>query len=238
MLEHVAAQRTAQEGIAALAVADLRRAWATLDPTDPPAATRAAIAAAVDTTAAYGDLAGLVAADFYDELRALAAPPGRFSATPAGPVPLGQVEAATRWAVGPLWSSEPDGDAALRRLSGSVRRLSLQPGRSTVWEASRSEGVRYAVVPQIDACSWCLMLASRGAVYHSSQTARVSTTLGREAEYHDSCRCVIAPVWNDRDLPQINRDLAAEWRQTTAGERDQLAAWRRHIAASREPAAA
>lgn len=230
MLEQITAHRTVQGGITALAVGDVRQAWAQIDPTNPPSATRAAIAATREVTSVYGDLAAVAAADFYDELRTIAGVPGRFSAAPAGPVPAAQAEAAARWAVAPIWSSEPDASRALARLSGSVRRLSLQPGRSTVLEATSEEGIRHAIVPRADACDWCLMLASRGAVYHTGQTAQVST--------HDSCRCVATPIWHERGLPQINRDLAAEWRQATAGERDQLDAWRRHIAATRQPAAA
>lgn len=46
---------------------------------------------------------------------------------------------------------------------------------------------RFAIIPAGDACEWCVMLASRGFVYWSDQTAAASL--------HANCRCAIVPSW-------------------------------------------
>ena len=52
-------------------------------------------------------------------------------------------------------------------------------------------GVRFARVPSGgETCPFCIMLASRGAVYYSEQSA------GADGHYHANCRCRIVPSWN------------------------------------------
>lgn len=67
------------------------------------------------------------------------------------------------------------------------------------------DGTAFARVPEPGACSFCLMLASRGAVY----TAK---TVGAVNKFHDHCRCLGIEVKRDgSDLPRINRDLEQLW---------------------------
>lgn len=58
-------------------------------------------------------------------------------------------------------------------------------------------------VPEPGACSFCRMLATRGAAYLSKDTAA-----GRR--YHQRCRCTAEPVMA-AELPELNARLAAEW---------------------------
>jgi hypothetical protein len=48
-----------------------------------------------------------------------------------------------------------------------------------------SYGVRYARVPMGDGCEFCMMLSSRGFVYHSASTA------GEFNHFHTDCRCKV-----------------------------------------------
>ena len=76
--------------------------------------------------------------------------------------------------------------------------------------------VRYARVPSGgETCPFCMMLASRGAVYHSEATA------GGDGHYHAHCRCRIVPVFGDQ---QIEGYDPSEWYrkwQTTIQEEGQ-----------------
>ena len=53
------------------------------------------------------------------------------------------------------------------------------------------------------ACTFCLLLASRGAVY--SRDTVLLTEAGKK--YHDNCRCLGIEVQTPADLPRINQEL-------------------------------
>lgn len=170
-------------------------------------------------TSAYGEIAAVAAAEFYDEVREIGGFGGKAAVPVAGRPPEEQLKAVVRWGIGPLWEDTPRPDAALARLQGSTSRLALQPGRLTTYEMVKRDGARYAHVPRGKTCAFCLMLASRGAVYHSEQP-----------HYHDHCDCVSVPVFSDDDLPGINREMHEAWQSVTRGHRDQMAVWEKYIA--------
>ncbi len=66
----------------------------------------------------------------------------------------------------------------------------------------RKSRVRFARVPAGgETCPFCLMLASRGAVYYSEETA------GANSHYHAHCRCQIVPSWDDAAIEGYDPDL-------------------------------
>ena len=122
-----------------------------------------------------------------------------------------QADSSARWAV--FGAGDAFEGEVLHRLQGALTRLVLQPYRETVLNAARDHGryTRTAVarVPEAGACAFCRMLASRGAVYGSAESAQ-STKDGRR--FHDHCRCSTQISRIDgRDLPQSVRDLEREW---------------------------
>ena len=123
----------------------------------------------------FGLVAGDIAAAYYDEARAAAGVTVPYFAAPSAVATAVQVDAALRWAVGPLWSKSPDLEAALKQVRGSSERLVLQPGRDTIIGAASSDRVKvgWARNPEPGACGFCLMLASRGAVYASKSSAGI-----------------------------------------------------------------
>lgn len=183
--------RSLNNDLVTLAQRDLDAFLATQDLTDIAAtreATTAFMAALVET---YGQPAALIAAQFYDDLRA-ASPnaTGRFRATMAPGPDREQVAGSVRWAVG-----EPDVPAA---LSGALQRFVSEAGRNTiVLNSSRDPSAGgWARVPSgRETCGFCLTLASRGPVYRSADTA------GRATHYHDRCDCVPTQIWDGDDLP-------------------------------------
>lgn len=255
----IAEHRLALESIETLANRDLLRVWRSTDLTDARAATLALLPVVRDLTAAYGDLAAVAAADFYDDARLAAGAPWRFAARPAAVVPVEQSDVMVRWAVTPLWSTDPRFGAALVRLAGGTQRLIRRAERDTIFESGRRDPAlaRWVRVPAAGACDFCLMLASRGDVYATRESAtvvvgrevrergragRASRIVGRTGRargsrplgesFHDHCRCRVVPVWTPDDVPDINRQLQDEW-DSLPPEQRTLQGWRDHLAATR-----
>lgn len=222
----VLAQRLAfMTHIDILVARDIVRAWQTLSPD-----TRLSTALIPDLmnviteiATAYGEVTGVAAADFYDYMSDLAGM-NLPAAVPANPVPPeAQVEGIARWATGPLRFEVPLAVLALQRLVDATQRLAHWPGRLTVFEMAKRDRIRFARVPQGKTCGFCLMLASRGAVYWSRESA------GEFDKYHDGCDCAVISVPRDDDLPGINREMHDAWQEVTHGQRDQVAAWNRYV---------
>ncbi|MCG5460840.1 hypothetical protein MED01_004266 [Micromonospora sp. MED01] len=196
----VAAFRATQTDVVTLALAELADWWEQLLALltgDVPVAEIEAFTA--DLVAVYGDTAALNAVDWYDELRDQAAVRGRYRARMAEPSPRGQAAAVARWAVGPLFGAQPDPDKALEHLSGGVQRMVLQPARETIADSVDQDpaDARWARVPTgSTTCAFCRLLASRGAVYHSEETAG-----GLASSYHGTCDCVATPIWPGEQEP-------------------------------------
>lgn len=76
----------------------------------------------------------------------------------------------------------------LARIDYETKRAA---GNSVIQNARRdSRGPRYARVPQgNETCSFCLMLASRGPIYHTAESA------GFNNHYHANCDCRIVPMF-------------------------------------------
>ncbi len=132
-----------------------------------PALATPYIAASSDLTAVY-----------YTDLPA--GPGGSdFVAVPAD-LPLEkQLAASARWAT-------LQGDPA-DALKGSATRAVFTGSRNTVILNAGREGVRWARHASANACGFCRMLATRGAVYRGEALAKKS---------HDRCHCTAVP---DRD---------------------------------------
>lgn len=191
---------SAHRDVRRLALRELQGWWATLDLSDP-VKVRAELEDFLPVLVReYGDTAMTVAADFYDEQRAQAMPRGRrFSSTIPPQIPTEAIQANGRWGIGPLFGDSPDEQAALGRLAQVVDRMAISYGRSVIHRSAMMDPARPRVarVPSgSETCAFCLMLASRGAVYESEQTA------GRDREYHGKCDCVPTPLWRGDALPE------------------------------------
>lgn len=188
----------ANRDIRTLVLRDLAGFWATLDTLDATGTRDALLEVAPLLVAQYGEMAATVAADFYDQMREQAAVVGRFSAVLGDPVDVEDLRGQIRWSIDPLFSADPDPDAALGRLEQKVDEYSLQPGRDTI---ARSAGrdpakARWARVPVGDTCAFCLMLASRGPAYRSAESA------GKGRKYHGDCDCTPTPYWQGDQHPE------------------------------------
>lgn len=183
-----------QRGIRSLALRDLAAWWATVEHLTPSAVQREAEEFLPLLAQAYGEVSAVVAADFYDSARAESAATGRYAASLAPSVAATQASRQVGWASVPLFARDPE--TSLGRMGSVVDAAALQDGRDTIIHNSLRDRSRprWARVPVGKTCAFCLMVASRGAVYRSAETA------GRE--FHSKCDCQPVPSWDHgKDLP-------------------------------------
>lgn len=78
----------------------------------------------------------------------------------------------------------------LDRLDYEVKRAAGRCVEFNVGNDPYGEQVRYARVPTgVETCDFCIMLASRGPVYHTPESA------GATDHYHKGCDCRVIPFW-------------------------------------------
>lgn len=183
-----------------LARRDLERFWGTLDKTDLAVARESISRMMVALSATYGRAAAVVAAQFYDDLRAESVnASGSYRAVVADGVDPEAVDGTARWVVGAyVAGGDPFG-----RASGAMQRIISQSGRNTVALNSSRDPSRggWARVPTgPTTCGFCLMLASRGPMdaYATEESARFASD---GEHYHDNCDCVPTQVWDGDPLP-------------------------------------
>lgn len=190
---------------------DLADWWANTDWLAPPVRMDTLREAFHAIQATYGEQAAHLAADYLflqhsldDTLSELEFPE---VADPAG---YEQARAGFNWATAKYREEFAPELVPMARenLAGVLNRLVSQPAHDTVAKAVETAGTGYARVPEPGACSFCLMLASRGAAYSKES---VQSANG----YHDNCRCVGVEVKSDADLPRINRELHDLWQATS-----------------------
>lgn len=120
------------------------------------------------------------------------------------------------------WALRETGGYDMRKLaqfltnSGVMERFINQRARDTVFSNVRKAGTRFVRLPGPYACPFCLMLASRGAVYLSKEKA-----LGNPGNrYHTGCRCVAMECYTQSDVPAFIHELREEWDTAIAYPRE------------------
>ena len=110
------------------------------------------------------------------------------------------VDATVRYQVRKLMDGDAEGfaracgefarDSAVRQLNSTIMANAAR---------DRKRGVRFArVTTGRETCAFCYMLASRGAVYHTRETA------GQFDHYHRRCDCKVVPGFgDDPDAPLV-----------------------------------
>lgn len=149
----------------------------------------------------YGQVAQSLAMEWYEQLRFESGATARFlvTAPPAPAVTAERVEAKVRYLAGQLWTPEPE--KMLAGLSTASDKYVKQFGRDTItWNAGQ-EGAGYARVPTGDrTCAFCLVLASRSAIYWSAESAG-SRDYGDENAFHGDCDCEIVRLGARDEYP-------------------------------------
>lgn len=110
---------------------------------------------------------------------------------------------------------------------GAAMRHSLDGGRTVLGRAWVNDPVRLGAyrITQPGCCSFCAMLASRGAVYSDqsfdASDPRFEGDLS-DVKVHDHDRCTLGFVYRDGAAPEFNDRMASLWQQVTRDENDRI----------------
>jgi hypothetical protein len=122
---------------------------------------------------------------------------------------------------------------ALVDVTGAASRHVLDGGRQLITEAVVEDKVAlgFVRVTDDDPCAFCAMLASRGPVYRTEETARRTTSRskkrGPNEKYHDHCGCGAEPVFtDDTEWPGRAREFEKIWNDVAKGKGDALKKFR------------
>jgi len=193
-------QRQNNAHLSSLVIGQLEEFFRSLDLSIPALARDALIAFTKGLVAKYGPVAESMALEWYDEQRLASGARGTFRATSAPvSIPSAAVEAKVRYLAGHLWTPTPEN--MLKPLSSSLDKYVKQPGRDAIQWNARRERARWARVPTGEkTCAFCLVMASRDAVYLSERSAG-SKKFGPENEFHGLCDCEVVRIARDEDYP-------------------------------------
>lgn len=177
---------------AAKQVESLILAYIEANPNASVAAIREyAISAVVDVDAMFSTAASIQACNMYDnQMAGTDTPNAQFIDSDAADY----VSKEAHYQASKLVDGDFAGFAeAMGRFAGDQPR---RTANRTVTENATISGARikYARVPiGIETCEFCNMLASRGFVYHSKESA------GEFTKYHPDCRCAVIPGYEGSD---------------------------------------
>ncbi|UJB43597.1 VG15 protein [Streptomyces sp. A1-5] len=232
-----AAHQRAQRALTGDALKKLSTAWAAVDPADESSWLRY-VAQAEELCQAARTKSGQAAVSYFDrfrraERRALGLVADGFTVSPPGLAPPGELERVLS-DYGPGYVRRlvakglPVEEAKRLALSGQLGNVTghiLRPGRNVIADGIDRDRrcIGWRRVCSGAACSFCAMLASRGAVYKSEASARGSrgaslSTHGKGTakggEVHRACQCHMEPVYarTSRPTPQERR-YGALWRE-------------------------
>lgn len=93
----------------------------------------------------------------------------------------------------------------------------------------RDKGARFARVPTgFETCTFCLMLAGRGAVYHTRETA------GAFSHFHRGCDCKVVPSFSgDKDEEVVEearpQEYRRQWERFKEIDEDESLTWQQRL---------
>lgn len=187
----------AQARSAALAKRELGNVWAEIADWEPARQRDALLELVPAIIDKYADTSSVAAAEWYQRVRDKWISDDFKARTPVKA--NDDISKLIRANAGVLFGDDADPGRMLRFLNAVVDKGVKQGGRDTIrYNAKRDpKKPRYARVPSgAKTCAFCAMLASRGWVYESAETA------GAMSEYHSDCDCEIVPSW-DKDSPNV-----------------------------------
>lgn len=125
-------------------------------------------------------------------------PQSDFVATPVDVITADDLASSARWAM------LQDNPAAA--LAGAASNALFQTSRETVATNADREGVRWARFAKPDACGFCKLLAVRGYVYKSEDSAQAVSH--KDATGHTHCQCTAYP---ERGGPALDAGFLAKY---------------------------
>jgi hypothetical protein len=110
-------------------------------------------------------------------------------------------------------------------VAGATSRLVLEAGREEVWEQGLRDNraIGYLRVTAGDPCAFCAMLASRGPVYKSADTAAGGRWSEKDQsfEVHDACQCTTEAMYDHKaEWPGRAKEFQQMWNDSTGEARE------------------
>lgn len=195
VLNDPARLRAAEDKLSRLAQAELRRFagkvdWSKTDH-DSPALSDLFQVVAVKIVDRYASAAATLAADFYDECRAMAGVKVPFRALAQPAPPAEGIQAQTRFAARWLFGAKPRPAKMIDFLTGEVDKKVKQAFRDTIAVSASADPARPLLRRQTaGTCEFCQQLADR-----DYRMARRGADRSEVNEYHPNCQCVPVAVW-------------------------------------------
>lgn len=228
-----------QAALVSLLAAAIHHIFVTLlDPHDLKGSTPKVTIAVRALVVHYGRASSAEAMRFYRNQRRVAGVSGQ---PPRLPIPKAQpepdVRAAVERALSPLYGpvDAKTLDTAEKVLTSEVEGMVLDQSRTAIIDASQNDQAAkgWARVTEPGACSFCRLLATRGAVYKTEASADFRAHVMKPNGSGGTCRCHVEPSFTEYEMTAQARQDLADYRELqkiygTSG-RDLLVAWRQHI---------
>lgn len=142
----------------------------------------------------YGEAQALLAAEYYDDLRAASGAAGEFTAAAIVELDGDEIRKNMGWAVDPL--NNEDSAGALERMQSVVTGMLTQVSARTIQgNVDADPSARgWHRIARATGCNFCVMLSQRGAVY---------TRKSVDFAAHGHCHCTAKPSW-DMNAPEVD----------------------------------
>lgn len=213
---------SAQLRIRALALRDYLRLWPIWQGDET--SFREMVTAAVVLVKAYQQMSAQAGASYFDAFRLVEAPGGSarsWLADPMTPEAEDRLIAtlyetgrnSVRDSIAAGRSPRAAMDVALTNTSGTVTRNVLDGGRASILRSTANDdkALGWARVTSNDPCAFCAMLASRGAVYISEDTA--------DFKAHGHCSCGAEPGYEGTEFPGRGDEFREMYNQAISDAR-------------------
>lgn len=165
----------------------------------------------------YGVASGELGAQWYEYCRSMKYDTG-YTAIVKRPSRYG-IKSDCDTVIDKLFAGDITADALIASLAGVVvdgvqrhARDTIEDNMDIEYKAARAAGndgfadeIGYARVPNLGACAFCIMLASRGFMYHSERSAKYRKRDGEK--YHEHCNCSIVPFHDAHSIKGYGKKL-------------------------------
>lgn len=158
----------------------------------------------------YTDGSSALAADWYDDLRAEAAPSRPYAAEPVVVDRGEKIHNMVAWAAQPLFDGEPEPiERVSLRLLPEVQKEIARPFRDTITTNTQRDPAAHGWrrISSGTGCKFCRMLADKGAVY-SGKGARFAA--------HANCHCSAEPAFEPGPAASEFQYVASQRRRSEA----------------------
>lgn len=170
------------KGCSSAAQKDFEKIWSLLDFSDKDYSIEILFDLLPGLVERYGNAAAIAAANMYDIIANEAGV--RISSAELSPTQEAKMLDSVNYAKTLIENGNYD--IAKRVLATAIDYYTKKPARDTVYNNAKRDGARYARVPRgATTCEFCLMLASRGFIYHTEEDAG-----GDGNKYHTHCDCL------------------------------------------------